>query len=339
MRRRGSQAPEGSQAEQPRVSEDGAGGDAPSRERGSGMLRRVLVVLLFLFGAAVMLYPAFCNLYNQYMNACIANDYAQTVDEADPKAVAAAWRAARAYNAKHTVNVVADPFAEAFAEAADEALEGSSSGSGSGGEDAEPDVDVPVDKEYEALLNIAGDGVMGYVDIPKIGQRLAIYHGTSPEVLEKGVGHLYGTSLPVGGKGSHCVLSGHRGLPQAALFTDLDQIEPGDQFYLHVLDKHLAYEVDGTKVVKPERVEPLAIKPGRDLCTLVTCTPYAVNTHRMLVMGHRVPYVAPEDPLQTPASWLASLSPVTLAVAGVLSAIVLVGLVVLVRRMRRRGDG
>jgi len=147
---------------------------------------------------------------------------------------------------------------------------------------------------YEAQLNIAGQGIMGYIVIPEIDCHLPIYHGTSEGVLQTGVGHLEGTSLPVGGAGTHSVLSGHRGLPSARLFTDLDQITEGDLFLICVLDEVLTYEVDQILVVLPEETEALAILPGEDLCTLVTCTPYGVNSHRMLVRGRRVDTVTEE---------------------------------------------
>ena len=182
----------------------------------------------------------------------------------------AAWDAARAYNVQHSVNNIVDPF----------------------GED---DAASHPDGEYSALLDPLGDGTMGYLDIPRIDQRLNIYHGTNDDALERGVGHLQGTSLPVGGESTRCVLSAHRGLPAAKLFTDLDQLATGDMIYLHVLDKTLAYRVDDVQTVLPTEVKALDIVSGEDLLTLVTCTPYAVNTHRLLVTGHAVPYLADED--------------------------------------------
>ena len=143
-------------------------------------------------------------------------------------------------------------------------------------------------EKYDALLNIGGDGVMGYIEIPSIDVHLPIYHGTDDAVLQIAVGHLEWTSLPVGGESTHCVLSGHRGLPSARLFTDLDQLKEGDYFMLNILDETLTYEVDQIRIVEPEEVDKLTIIEGRDLCTLVTCTPYGVNSHRLLVRGHRV---------------------------------------------------
>lgn len=145
-----------------------------------------------------------------------------------------------------------------------------------------------VSEDYQNILNINGTGVMGYISIPKIGEKIPIYHGTSEKVLQKGVGHLEGSSFPIGGKSTHAILSAHRGLPSARLFTDLNQLEEGDKFYIYILDKLLTYEVDKIKVTEPDETEALKLQDGYDYITLVTCTPYAINTHRLLVRGIRV---------------------------------------------------
>ena len=158
------------------------------------------------------------------------------------------------------------------------------------------------DAVYMSCLNLAGDGMMGVIEIPKIHVNIPIYHTTEETVLEKAAGHLEGSSLPVGGENTHAVIAAHRGLPSAALFTDLDQITEGDHFLLHVLDETLCYEVDQISVVEPDDTTPLMVEPGKDLVTLLTCTPYGVNTQRLLVRGHRVD-VQPEEVLfsETPA--------------------------------------
>ena len=148
-------------------------------------------------------------------------------------------------------------------------------------------------KEAARLVDVGES--LGYITIPKIDVNLPIYEGTSDDVLQKGVGHLEGSSYPLGGESTHSVLTGHRGLPEAVLFTDLDKLEEGDCFYLHILDETLAYQVDQIKVVEPEHTEDLEITAGQDYCTLVTCTPYAINTHRMLVRGTRIPYNGEEE--------------------------------------------
>lgn len=144
--------------------------------------------------------------------------------------------------------------------------------------------------EYLSILNVDDNGMMGYISIPKIDVRIPIYHGTSSDILQKGVGHLEGSSLPVGGESTHAILSAHRGLPSSRLFTDLDQLKEGDIFYIYVLDEVLAYQVDQVLVTEPSETEALKIVDGKDYITLVTCTPYAVNTHRLLVRGERIEY-------------------------------------------------
>lgn len=242
------------------------------QDRKALLARRLMVQRLLLatlaFGLCIMFYPFVQRLYFDYRSVVAAEQYTQAVDEQPREALEAAWNDAQAYNQAHRMNDVFDPFGEEPAATAERA-------------------------EYARLINPMGDGVMGYVDIPKIGQRLNVYHGTDDQALLKGVGHLQGTSLPVGGMGTHCVLSGHRGLPAAKIFTDLDQLKAGDLILLHVLGHVLAYEVDGTSVVLPTEVGALAIEPDEDVLTLVTCTPYAVNTHRLLVHGHAVP--VPDD--------------------------------------------
>ena len=185
---------------------------------------------------------------------------------------------------------------------------------------------------YEQTLDVTGTGIMGYVEIPKISVSLPVYHGTDPTGLQIAVGHIPGSSLPVGGEGTHCVISGHRGLPSARLFTDIDQLREGDVFMLHVLDKTLTYQVDQIRVVLPDELDDLAMDDGLDLCTLVTCTPYGINTHRLLVRGHRIPNqgaaIADGDAVQA--------SPAL--VAAVLTALVLV-VALVVRTVRRRLSG
>lgn len=220
----------------------------------------LIPALIFLTGLGVLLYPVFSDLWNQSHQNRTMEDYTQRVESLTDKSRSALWQAAVDYNEK------LDPaFQDAF------------SGKQPG-----------ADNVYWSLLDPDGTGVMGYIEIPKISLRLPIYHGTGDTALENGIGHLAGTSLPVGGSGTHCVLSGHRGLPTAALFTDLDQLETGDRFYLYVLDQTLCYEVDQIETVLPEEVSDLRAVPGEEYVTLLTCTPYGVNTHRLLVRGHRV---------------------------------------------------
>ena len=196
--------------------------------------------------------------------------------------------------------------------------------------------DGQTDSTYESLLNLNGDGMMGYVEIPVIDVSIPIYHYTTDESLEKGAGHLFGSSLPVGGKSTHCILSAHRGLPSAKLFTDLNLVEEGDVFYLHVLGKTLAYEVDQIFTVLPEQTESLGITDGDDYVTLVTCTPYAVNTHRLLVRGVRTKYVEEEVTKndETIPQKLAVVDPKRVLAGGAAALVILILLIYLIVRRK-----
>lgn len=221
--------------------------------------------LLFLLGLSILLYPTFSDAWNQYRNAKLINTYETAVNDLPDKDYDRLWKEAKRYNREHTVNTFVDAFDEKG--------------------------DYILSDAYKKILDPDGEGLMGSIEIPKIQARIAIYHGISDDVLEKGAGHVEGTSLPVGGKSTHAVLAAHRGLPSAKLFTDLDQMEIGDIFFLHILGKTLAYKVDQIKTVLPSETEDLDIIKGEDHVTLLTCTPYGVNTHRLLVRGTRTKYV------------------------------------------------
>lgn len=230
------------------------------------MKKRIINVVIwlgFLAGLSLLLYPTFSEYWNAFRQSRAITNYAKEVGGLDEKQCEEILRAAREYNGglSELLNVY---------EMSDERS-----------------------AEYEQILNVSGNGIMGSVEIPKIRCSLPIYHGTGESVLQIAVGHLAWTSLPVGGESTHAVLSGHRGLPSAKLFTDLDKMEVGDRFYVRVLNEVLAYETDQIKVVLPEETDDLRIVEGEDYCTLCTCTPYAVNTHRLLVRGHRVDLDAP----------------------------------------------
>ena len=210
-------------------------------------------------GILMMAYPTISNWWNDLHQSRAIAGYVEQVSDMSAEESSKMWDAACAYNAE-LLNKAGDRFV-----LTDEEKE-----------------------EYERTLDVTGTGIMGYVNIPKIGVELPIYHGTDQAVLEIAVGHIEGSSLPVGGKGTHCVISGHRGLPSARLFTDIDQLQEGDTFQLQVLNRTLTYEVDQIRIVLPDELGDLAIDPEQDYCTLVTCTPYGVNTHRLLVRGHRI---------------------------------------------------
>lgn len=226
-------------------------------------------LLLFAAGAGIFLYPAISNYLAERQQSDVIHTYQAKVDEMEQEKLDEAWEEARIYNENLAGDPVHDPFVM-----------------GSG---------YVLPDNYSEVLNINGDGVMGHVEIPKIDVDLPIYHGTDEDVLEKGAGHLEMTALPIGGKNRHPVISAHRGLPSAELFTRLDEMEVGDEFYIHVLDETLAYEVDQIEVILPEELSAIQPEEDKDLVTLLTCTPYAVNTHRLLVRGTRVPYVEPEE--------------------------------------------
>lgn len=231
-----------------------------------GIVKGLMVFLLFGIAIALTMYPFVSNWLFDHKTDSVADAVEQAAQELDDSEQQAALVAAREYNQTLASGHVTltDPFIE---------------------EQNEADSD-----EYESLLNLTGDGVMGTVEIPSIDVSLPIYHGTSEAVLEKGAGHLQGTSLPVGGESTHTVITGHTGLSKAKLFTDLTELEEGDIFFLHVMGEDLAYEVDQIKVVLPSELDDLKIVPGEDYCTLVTCTPYGVNSHRLLVRGTRTDY-------------------------------------------------
>ena len=236
--------------------------------------------LLFLVGFGVLSYPTISDQWNTYRQSRLISTYEAAVAEMEPEDYSREWEAAWGFNDTLEKNNL---YGDAF---------GSSEG------------DI-TDTEYWKVLNAAGDGIMGYLSIPKINIGLGVYHGTAENVLQTGIGHLDGTKLPIGGESTHSVLAAHRGLPSARLFTDVDQLERGDRFYIHILDEILAYEVDQIlPMVDKDDMdtlsEALQITEGEDYVTLFTCTPYGVNSHRLLVRGTRVPYEGEEEIASTP---------------------------------------
>ena len=218
----------------------------------------VVLIGILLAGMSLLLYPSLSDWWNSLHATQVVADYNEDVQRMDHARYEKMWQDAVAYNK----SLVSRDAASAMTEEEMQA--------------------------YQSLLNVGGTGIMGYIDIPSIGQSLPIYHGTEESVLQVAVGHIAWSSLPTGGESTHCVLSGHSGLPSAKLFTNLERLEKGDTFNIRVLDKTLYYEVDQILVVEPEDVSALEIEDRKDLCTLVTCTPYGVNTHRLLVRGHRI---------------------------------------------------
>ncbi len=244
------------------------------------MLINVVFGLMFLTGFGILAYPTVSDQWNTYRQSRLISDYENVVAEMEPEDYTREWEAARSFNDTITSNNL---YGDVFGEEAGELQE----------------------TEYWHILNAAGDGVMGYMSIPKINIKLAIYHGTGDDVLQTGIGHLNGTRLPIGGESTHSVLAAHRGLPSARLFTDVDQMVRGDRIYIRILDETLAYEVDQIlPMVDKDDMETLQealrIREGEDHITLFTCTPYGVNSHRLLVRGVRVPYNGEEEIASTP---------------------------------------
>ena len=268
----------------------------------------IILTLGFLVGICVLLYPAFSNFWNSKTQSRAIVNYESVLEHLEPEDYSAIFQSAYDYN---------------------EALR---------------EVEFPlrdfeqVPGYYEAL-KIEGTSIIGYVKIDKIGVELPVYHGTSDEVLNRGVGHLEGSSLPVGGESTHCVMSAHRGLPSAKLFTDLDRLELGDTFQITVLDQVLTYQVDQVKVITPREIDDLQIVEGKDYCTLFTCTPYGINTHRLLVRGIRIETIM-EKPVIYVANEAFRIEPllVTPAVAAPMVLVFLIHLMVKYREPPKKKE-
>ena len=263
----------------------------------------VLLLAVFLVGLSLLLYPTVSNWWNSMHQSQAIAEYAEEAESLDTEQIDQLWSAAETYNQ----GLVAD--ADRFS---------------------------PSDEEraaYEQQLSVSDTGVMGSVEIPRIGVSLPIYHGTGEAELAQGAGHMEGSSLPVGGQGTHCVLSGHRGLPSARLFTDLDELEEGDVFMLHVLGRTLTYQVDRVLVTNPYDMSGLDIDPNEDYCTLLTCTPYGINTERLLVRGHRIANLPEQGDMPS-----AGMNPVVLgsAAAALAIAALAVGVGIKTRLKARR---
>ncbi len=281
------------------------GGTRRSHARRRIGLSSIALAVVFLIGLGLLLYPTVSNWWNSRRQSQAIVEYTEQTSAMDEAHVAELLEAARQYNAGL---------------AADEGRF----------------TPTPADTtEYENLLDVSDTGIMGYLEIPKLDVSTPIYHGTDESVLQSGAGHLEGSSLPVGGKGTHAVLSGHRGLPSSKLFTDLDDMEQGDVFMIHVLDRTLTYQVDQIVTVDPYDMDDLAIDPDQDYCTLVTCTPYGINTQRLLVRGHRIPNRTAAQADAEPQA--EATSPIRIAViAAIVVAVAAIATVVTVRLVRHR---
>lgn len=264
----------------------------------------ILLIVVLLAGLSLLLYPFVSDYWNSLHQSRAIATYMEAVTELDEAAYEEWWDGAKAYNA--SLPGTQNRFLP----------------------------DKEEQRNYEKLLDISGTGILGYVEIPNIDVLLPIYHGTDEEVLQVAIGHIEGSSLPVGGESTHCVISGHRGLPSSRLFTDLDQLTEGDIFILRVLDETLTYEVDQIHIVEPDDTSLLGIEEGQDLCTLITCTPYGVNSHRLLVRGHRVENQEASSTLRITAD--AMLLDLRLAVP-LIAAPILLALILLLLFHSRKG--
>ena len=267
----------------------------------------IFLILILVVGLSLMLYPSLSNWWNEAHQSRAIAAYSQEVSKLDENRYDKLWQQAWEYNRSLV------------------------------GRENVYLLDDSQKAEYERLLDVSGMGIMGYIEIPSLKVSLPIYHGTEESVLQVAVGHLEWTSLPVGGESTHCVLSGHRGLPSAKLFTDLDRLVVGDRFRLGVLDQVLTYEVDQILIVEPQDTEALLIEEGKDLCTLVTCTPYAINTHRLLVRGHRVETEKDAKNVRVTSDAI-QIEPYLVApvVAAPILLVLLLGLLIPRRRNKRR---
>lgn len=269
-------------------------------------LATIVLVLILLAGLSLLLYPTFSNWWNSFHSSKAISDYSEQVAQLDQEQYTELWDAAIAYNKdlQNKGNVFQVTDAQRAA--------------------------------YSQLLNVGGNGVMGYIEIPSIDVSLPLYHGTSESILQVAVGHLEWSSLPTGGEGTHCVVSGHRGLPSARLFTDLDDLRTGDQFMIRVLDELMTYEVDQILIVDPDDVDDLLIEEGKDLVTLVTCTPYGINSHRLLVRGHRIENTPETMQVRITANAIPIDPLLTAAIAAVPMALVAITLLIIGSHTRNR---
>ena len=273
-----------------------------------GNFLNILLVLVFLVGLSLLLYPSVSDYWNSFHQTRAIATYSEEVANLENEQYDEIWEAAQQYNRSLTERGNAYVLSDEQKEA------------------------------YEELLDVSGLGVMGYIEIPEIDVSLPVYHGTEESVLQIAVGHLEWSSLPVGGESTHCVLSGHRGLPSAKLFTNLDKLQMGDVFLLRVLDEVLTYEVDQILIVEPQETGALQIEEGQDYCTLVTCTPYGINTHRLLVRGHRIDTVEEAKAVRVTADAI-QIEPLLVAPVVAIPILLLLLILLLLPRQPQRKHG
>lgn len=281
-------------------------------KKNHSLISALIVTLVLLIGLSLLLYPTAADYINSLNYKKDIENYQHEVQQLDDSERQAMLTAARDYNSR--------------------LLESSNSIG---------QLNAEQEKEYNTLLNLSGSGIMGYIEIEKVQIYLPIYHGTDESVLQSGIGHIGGSSLPVGGIGTHAILSGHTGLPSSKLFSNIDQLETGDTFTLHILGETFTYRVESTVILLPEEAEKQEIDPQRDLCTLMTCTPYGVNSHRLLVTGVRIetPQEELPDGTEPTEEQIPAPVPPVLWIAGIGLVIALIAAIVFVLRKRRKAAG
>lgn len=267
-------------------------------------ISKLFLYLILIIGLSLLLYPTFADWWNSFHASRAIANYSEQVANLDEDKYDELWNAAREYN--QSLLDRTNSFVLTNEQVA----------------------------EYNELLNVGANGIMGYIEIPSLKVVLPIYHGTDEGVLQVAIGHLQWSSLPIGGKSTHCVISGHRGLPSARLFTDLDQMAEGDIFLLRVLDEVLTYEVDQIRIVEPYQIQELLISEGEDLCTLVTCTPYGINSHRLLVRGHRIENLEAERTVRITADAI-QIEPMLVAPAIAAPMLLILFILLLIPKKRR----
>ncbi|MEE3342832.1 MAG: class C sortase [Bacilli bacterium] len=278
----------------------------------SNIILVIVSIIMFLLGSLIFFYPTISNYIANKEFGNVIQTYNNKIEKISEEDLSSELEKAKRYNNELNGYEIHDPF--------------------------EPGTGYIIPGNYKQVLNIAGDGVMAYIEIPKIKLRLPIYHTSSEKVLEKGVGHLESTALPIGGEGNNPILTGHRGLPQAELFTRLDELKKGSIINIHVLNDHLSYEVDSIKVIKPDEVSTLGPVKGKDMITLITCTPYGINTHRLVVQGKRVPYVPPKK--YTPGNETVKLTESMMSrIYGVIAGIIILIIILFILKKRKNRNG
>ena len=279
----------------------------------SNIILIIISIIMFLLGSLIFFYPTISNYIANKKFANVISDYEKKAENISQEDLSAEYEKAVKYNNQLNGKEIHDPF--------------------------EPGTGYVLPENYKDVLNISGDGIMGYIEISKIKLKLPIYHTSSDKVLEHGVGHLETTALPIGGVGNNPILTGHRGLPSAELFTRLDELKKGNIINIHVLNDHLSYKVDNIKVIKPTDVNTLQPIKDKDMITLITCTPYGVNTHRLVIQGKRVPYVEPKKDKKSYINTIKITESMKSRIYGIIAGIIILLIILFILKKRKNRNG